>query len=174
MPATRASHTSTPVAAAPAARILCLVLHLSVPCRASHCSGTAVEGGEQHATLQALLEGALLCNDSHLNKDTDPQGGGEVYTPNGAPTEVALITAGLKAGLDPAELAKAKPRLASVPFESEHKVGGMCLCVCACSVCVCVMCILGQMQDLSLMQCSRSLGEQWQFALAQETLIVPA
>jgi magnesium-transporting ATPase (P-type) len=39
----------------------------------------------------------------------------------GAPTEVALITAGLKAGLQIEDLKKAHPRVVSVPFESEHK-----------------------------------------------------
>jgi magnesium-transporting ATPase (P-type) len=81
--------------------------------------------------VQALLEGALLCNDSHLNRETDAVSGKEVFTPNGAPTEVSLITAGLKAGVIPSELTAAKPRVAAVPFESEHKVcvwggGGRC------------------------------------------------
>jgi len=44
------------------------------------------------------------------------------YIPNGAPTEVSLITAALKAGLDPNTDKTAKPRVAAVPFESEHKV----------------------------------------------------
>ena len=57
----------------------------------------------------------MLCNDSNLNEE------GGVYTPNGAPTEVALITAGLKAGLTVEDLKGTKPRLGSVPFESEHK-----------------------------------------------------
>jgi magnesium-transporting ATPase (P-type) len=35
--------------------------------------------------------------------------------------QVALITAGLKAGLKLDALTAAKPRIASVPFESEHK-----------------------------------------------------
>jgi magnesium-transporting ATPase (P-type) len=35
--------------------------------------------------------------------------------------QVALITAGLKAGLKLEALTAAKPRIASVPFESEHK-----------------------------------------------------
>ncbi|KAF8062005.1 calcium-transporting ATPase 1 [Scenedesmus sp. PABB004] len=75
---------------------------------------------EGAAAVKALLEGALLCNDSALTKEDGP-GGAPVFTPNGAPTEVALITGALKAGLDPAALKAAKPRVASVPFESEHK-----------------------------------------------------
>jgi magnesium-transporting ATPase (P-type) len=73
---------------------------------------------ELHA-LQALLEGAILCNDSVLSKSTED--GKETYTPLGAPTEVALLTVCEKAGIDQKQLKAAKPRVASVPFESEHK-----------------------------------------------------
>ncbi|WIA15444.1 hypothetical protein OEZ85_002091 [Tetradesmus obliquus] len=76
-------------------------------------------GPEGMAAVKALLEGAVLCNDSHLNCDTAD--GKETWTPNGAPTEVALITAGCKAGLSLDSLKQAKPRIGSVPFESEHK-----------------------------------------------------
>ena len=47
--------------------------------------------------------------------------GTEDWLPQGAPTEVALITLGVKAGLEHNALTEAKPRLLSVPFESEHK-----------------------------------------------------
>jgi magnesium-transporting ATPase (P-type) len=73
---------------------------------------------ELHA-LQALLEGASLCNDSVLSRSTE--GGKETFTPLGAPTEVALLTVCEKAGIDQKQLKNAKPRVASVPFESEHK-----------------------------------------------------
>ena len=93
--------------------------HMCMLCLCYMCSGTEVDAG-QAASLQALLEGSLLCNDSALSKD-DATG---QYIPNGAPTEVSLITAALKAGLQPDALKQAKPRVASVPFESEHKVRG--------------------------------------------------
>ncbi|KAF6261592.1 cation transporting ATPase [Scenedesmus sp. NREL 46B-D3] len=73
---------------------------------------------ELHA-LQALLEGAILCNDSVLSKSSE--NGKETYTPLGAPTEVALLTVCEKAGIDQKQLKQAKPRVGSVPFESEHK-----------------------------------------------------
>jgi magnesium-transporting ATPase (P-type) len=62
----------------------------------------------------------MLCNDSHLN-NTKSADGKETWTPNGAPTEVSLITAGVKAGLTVDGLKASEPRIASVPFESEHK-----------------------------------------------------
>eukprot|EP00882_Tetradesmus_deserticola_P009077 GHRQ01009576.1.p1 GENE.GHRQ01009576.1~~GHRQ01009576.1.p1 ORF type:complete len:554 (+),score=246.57 GHRQ01009576.1:243-1904(+) len=81
--------------------------------------GQPVAAGDM-GNVSALLEGCMLCNDSHLHMDT-AQDGRQVWVPNGAPTEVALITAGLKAGLKLDALKASKPRIASVPFESEHK-----------------------------------------------------
>ena len=49
---------------------------------------------DQLGPVQVALEGALLCNDSSLSYD-----GKSTFTPMGAPTEVALITAGIKATL---------------------------------------------------------------------------
>ena len=71
---------------------------------------------DQLGPVQVALEGALLCNDSSLSYD-----GKSTFTPIGAPTEVALITAGVKATLNVDTLKKIKPRISSVPFESEHK-----------------------------------------------------
>jgi magnesium-transporting ATPase (P-type) len=81
--------------------------------------GSKVEGVALEK-LQRLLHGMLLCNDSALSRAPNNLGK-EDWMPNGAPTEVALITLGCKAGLDPKELKNAKPRVLSVPFESEHK-----------------------------------------------------
>lgn len=71
-------------------------------------------------SVQAIVAGAMLCNDSHLNH-TVGEDGKETWTPNGAPTEVSLITAGVKAGLTMEALKASQPRIGSVPFESEHK-----------------------------------------------------
>ena len=49
---------------------------------------------DQLGPVQVALEGGLLCNDSSLGYD-----GKSTFTPNGAPTEVSLITAGIKATL---------------------------------------------------------------------------
>ncbi len=87
--------------------------------------GGAPLSAERKSAVRQLLEGTVLCNDSTLTKSTDEATGKTVYTPLGAPTEAALLTAGEKAGvLPPAELAGAKPRVAAVPFESEHKFMG--------------------------------------------------
>jgi magnesium-transporting ATPase (P-type) len=74
-------------------------------------------------SIKAILTGCMLCNDSNLDYD-----GKSTFTPVGAPTEVALITAGLKAGLTIEEVQNAAPRVKSVPFESEHKFMGTVHC----------------------------------------------
>jgi Ca2+-transporting ATPase len=76
---------------------------------------------EEAAVLRATLEGTALCNDSGLSQDDTS--GKVVYTPVGAPTEVALLTGAIKAGIDLGTLRTSCPRIGAVPFESEHKVG---------------------------------------------------
>ncbi len=54
---------------------------LYVPCSGQDCSAEQIE------SIKAIVSGAMLCNDSHLNHTVGPDGK-EVWTPNGAPTEV--------------------------------------------------------------------------------------
>ncbi len=65
--------------------------------------------------LLALAEVSALCNDATLV----PTGSDWALT--GDPTEGALLTLAMKAGLDPKELGRERPRLDVVPFESEHR-----------------------------------------------------
>jgi magnesium-transporting ATPase (P-type) len=58
---------------------------------------------------------ALLCNDASLRHDN----GG--WTMSGDPTEGALLTVALKAGLDPQAEHAALPRVDAIPFEAEHR-----------------------------------------------------
>lgn len=79
--------------------------------------------------VSTLLEGKVLCNDSSLSRKTQSVGKGDSaplskqdeWTYAGMPTEVAMLTSGIKLGMDLRALKDAKPRVASVPFESEHK-----------------------------------------------------
>lgn len=82
--------------------------------------------------VSRLLEVACLCSDAVLE---DRQG---TWSVRGDPTEVALIVAAVKAGLDPEKLRRANPRVAEVPFSSERKrmstlhrtaEGGIWVCV---------------------------------------------
>jgi magnesium-transporting ATPase (P-type) len=89
-------------------------------------AGYAPEGGfEQDGTsldprrdegVLALARCALLCNDAHLNRDEKGE-----WTLVGDPTEGALMTLALKAGLDPVAENAHHPRLDEIPFESEHR-----------------------------------------------------
>ena len=84
---------------------------------ASH-SRRALQPAELHAeapTLLALAECAALCNDAQLHEI--PTG----WQLTGDPTEGALLNLAMKAGLNPQELAQERPRLAAIPFESEHR-----------------------------------------------------
>jgi len=84
------------------------------------------EGGEPRRTLEGplgdhdpavfeLLRAGLLCNDSRV---VVQDGRWDVQ---GDPTEGALVTAALKAGLEVDAAAAALPRLDAIPFESEHQ-----------------------------------------------------
>ena len=65
--------------------------------------------------LLALAEAAALCNDASLHlQDGHWQLAGD-------PTEGALLTLAMKAGIDPVELAAEHPRTGAIPFESEHR-----------------------------------------------------
>jgi magnesium-transporting ATPase (P-type) len=70
---------------------------------------------ENHPILREIALVALLCNDATLEQE------GEAWRVNGDPTEGALITLALKAGLDPKFEAGAWPRTDVIPFESEHR-----------------------------------------------------
>jgi magnesium-transporting ATPase (P-type) len=88
--------------------------------------GYAPEGGfhqgdrsldaASHTGLQSLARCALLCNDAQLHHD---EAGG--WTLAGDPTEGALLTLALKAGLDLVEESERTPRIDVIPFESEHR-----------------------------------------------------
>ena len=64
--------------------------------------------------LLACLRNGSLCNDSRLELD-------ESLTVAGDPTEGALIVAAQKAGLEQASLEAERPRLDSLPFESQYQ-----------------------------------------------------
>uniref|UniRef100_UPI002899CA09 cation-translocating P-type ATPase n=1 Tax=Diaphorobacter nitroreducens TaxID=164759 RepID=UPI002899CA09 len=88
-------------------------------------SGYAPQGGfliggvpitaQEHPALQSVAQVALLCNDATLYDG--PQG----WSLTGDPTEGALVTLALKAGLDATALHARQPRIDAIPFESEHR-----------------------------------------------------
>jgi magnesium-transporting ATPase (P-type) len=76
--------------------------------------GAAVSA-ESHPELLDIARLALLCNDASLTRE------GDEWRLAGDPTEGALVTLGLKAGLEPGFEAEALPRTDVIPFESEHR-----------------------------------------------------
>lgn len=70
---------------------------------------------EGHTALIECLTAGLLCNDSRLINN-DGQWGIE-----GDPTEVALISAAVKAGLLQEKIEQDYPRVDTLPFESQHQ-----------------------------------------------------
>jgi magnesium-transporting ATPase (P-type) len=66
--------------------------------------------------LADIARAALLCNDAALREQADGE-----WRLEGDPTEGALLTLALKAGLDPRFEAEALPRTDAIPFESEHR-----------------------------------------------------
>jgi Ca2+-transporting ATPase len=74
----------------------------------------------EHAPdLRALVEAVALCNDARV---LGPDGHESQWRAVGDPTEAALITLALKAGLAPDVLRVAQPRRAEVPFDSSIKL----------------------------------------------------
>jgi magnesium-transporting ATPase (P-type) len=71
---------------------------------------------EEHAELRELAKVALLCNDASLHHDE-----GRGWQLNGDPTEGALLTFAMKAGLEPGREHEHWPRTDTIPFESEHR-----------------------------------------------------
>ncbi|MEM8275290.1 HAD-IC family P-type ATPase, partial [Morganella morganii] len=65
--------------------------------------------------LQEIGRAALLCSEARLHQE------GEAWQLEGDPTEGALLSLGLKLGLDPQALAAERPRSDAIPFESEHR-----------------------------------------------------
>ncbi|MCG8690530.1 MAG: HAD-IC family P-type ATPase, partial [Minwuiales bacterium] len=81
--------------------------------------GISLDGREVRPENRPLLlevaRCAALCNDSALH-EADGR-----WTVEGDPMEGALLTVGLKAGLDPATEAKTFPRTDVIPFDAEHR-----------------------------------------------------
>nr|MBC7244471.1 calcium-translocating P-type ATPase, SERCA-type [Chloroflexota bacterium] len=72
--------------------------------------------------LWLLLQGALLCNDAHLERiEQNNSEAKESWRMVGDPTEGALVVLAAKAGLWREQLEKEQPRVAEVPFDSASK-----------------------------------------------------
>ena len=68
-----------------------------------------------HAALAPLADVAALCNDASVQERDG------LWQLSGDPTEGALVTLAMKAGVEPAVRRLERPRLEVIPFESEHR-----------------------------------------------------
>ncbi|GAA2512866.1 hypothetical protein Ahu01nite_060570 [Winogradskya humida] len=78
----------------------------------------AVLTGTDAPDLTELLQAAVLCNDGALHP---PDSDNPDWQPVGDPTEVALLTAAAKLGIDHDELRNQLPRTGERPFDSVRK-----------------------------------------------------
>lgn len=94
-------------------------------------AGYAPEGrlhplGDAQALLQPpddtrwLVHCGVLCNDAQLASRPLPSGGPPHWFVNGDPMEGALLALAHKAGIDPARVRQAMPRLDEIPFDAQY------------------------------------------------------
>lgn len=69
----------------------------------------------QYDSLPLMIRVGVLCNEASLHEDN------EQWQAHGDPTEVALLTLGLKVGMDQLAEQGRRPRLDMIPFESKHR-----------------------------------------------------
>lgn len=74
------------------------------------------EGLTSEQELDNLLQAVMLCNDASIEER------GNKWIPYGDPTELALIVAGRKRGLNEAKLRKEWPKIDEIPFDSEKRI----------------------------------------------------
>lgn len=72
----------------------------------------------EHRALYRMLRAGVLANEASLVRRDDTEPG---WTWSGDPTDVALLSLAVKAGLDPSELRMAGDELATLPFEPERR-----------------------------------------------------
>ncbi len=65
--------------------------------------------------LREIAQAALLCNDASLKESAGQ------WQLQGDPTEAALVTLAMKAGMEPHFCQEEYPRIDAIPFESQHR-----------------------------------------------------
>lgn len=82
------------------------------------CDGREVSI-DDHPILSELMRACLLCNDASLYKENSDDN--SEWIMQGDPTEGALLSLGIKAGLETKFEYEMWPRTDVIPFESEHR-----------------------------------------------------
>ena len=82
--------------------------------------GSASIAASENTALDMLLKTSVLCNEASLKKPGDESGGS--WQVIGDPTEGALLTLALKAGIDRKTIGKEFSHTGELPFDSERKM----------------------------------------------------
>ena len=69
----------------------------------------------EYPVLNPLIQASILCNDSEVHSE------GGSWKVHGDPTEAALLTLAMKAGVNLHDYRNQHPRFDSIPFESEYR-----------------------------------------------------
>ncbi|MCU0679641.1 MAG: cation-translocating P-type ATPase [Planctomycetes bacterium] len=73
---------------------------------------------EEALGLNLALQASLLCNDAFIENPRDELA---IWRIAGSPTDAALLSAAVQAGLRREELLKIEPKIAELPFQSDRK-----------------------------------------------------
>ena len=79
-----------------------------------HVDGSTLEPGKDRSLIE-LIRAGLLCNDGSISQKEG------IWSVQGDPTDGALVTLALKAGLNSQQCNEELPRKDIIPFESDHK-----------------------------------------------------
>ena len=71
--------------------------------------------------VRDMLEVGTLCNNADVFETVAESTGAPMWASSGNPTEAAILVAAMKAGMNPKEMRETTKKIATIPFESEHK-----------------------------------------------------
>lgn len=79
------------------------------------------QGSQMESSLALTLVGSALCNNANVVDESDVENSEETPKAMGDPTEIALVIAADRMGLDKDDLEAMFPRVAEAPFDSDRK-----------------------------------------------------
>lgn len=80
------------------------------------------EDGSTHEGVRNILSCAVLCSNTSLKIEADPETGEEKWTPRGNSSEAPLVVGAHKVGIKAEDLDKCLERVYEVPFSSSRKM----------------------------------------------------
>jgi Ca2+-transporting ATPase len=80
------------------------------------------QNANKDSTVRATLASAVLCSNTTLKLETDPETNQKKWTPHGNSSEAPLVVAGHKIGILLEKLEKSLKRVFEIPFSSSRKM----------------------------------------------------